>query len=259
MKTDTLLYNLFQGFPEMFFELIGESPSLAEGYRFDSIEVKQIAFRLDGVFVPKNPGQQFYFLECQFQKDAAIYLRLIAQIAMYIRRKKFIGHWQAVILFARRTIDPGVPEGYQAFEASGQIQRFYLEDHENQGSLAFKVLGLLGIPKRKLKAKVEELLPQAHAESLDPDRRKQIMEMIETVLIAKFPKMSRQEIEAMFNVQSLRNTRVFQEGVEEGIEQNKLEMIPKLVAAGLSLEKIAEITSLSLKQVREALVSPEQA
>lgn len=63
----------------------------------------------------------------------------------------------------------------------------------------------------------------------------------------------------MFNVQSLRNTRVFQEGVEEGIEQNKLEMIPKLVAAGLSLEKIAEITSLSLKQVREALVSPEQA
>jgi predicted transposase YdaD len=57
MKTDTLLYNLFQGFPEMFFELIGANPSLAEGYRFDSIEVKQIAFRLDGVFVPKNPGQ----------------------------------------------------------------------------------------------------------------------------------------------------------------------------------------------------------
>jgi predicted transposase/invertase (TIGR01784 family) len=186
-------------------------------------------------------------------------LRLIAQIAMYIRRKKFIGHWQAVILFARRSIDPGLPEGYQAFEASGQVQRFYLEDHENQGSLAFRVLGLLGVPKRKLKAKVEELLPQTQAESLDPDRRKQIMEMIETVLIAKFPKMSRQEIEAIFNVQSLRNTRVFQEGVEEGIEEgiekNKLEMIPKLVAAGLSLEKIAEITSLSLDQVREGLAS----
>jgi predicted transposase/invertase (TIGR01784 family) len=65
--------------------------------------------------------------------------------------------------------------------------------------------------------------------------------------------MSRQEIEVMFNVQSLRNTRVFQEGIEEGVEKNKLKMIPKLVAAGLSLEKIAEITSLPLDQVREWL------
>lgn len=251
MKTDALLYDLFQTFPALFFELIGQDPSLAMGYRFASVEVKQIAFRLDGVFIPENPAQPFYFLECQFQKDSAIYLRLIAQIAMYFRRENFQGDWQAVVLFGRRSMDPGIPQSYRAFEASGQVQRFYLKERSADGSLASAVLALLGTPKRGLKAKVEELLPQMQAESLDPGRRRQIMEMVETVLISRFPKMTRQEIEAMFNIKSLRNTRVFQEGREEGM----LEIIPKLVAAGLSPEKIAEVTALPLDQVRTVLES----
>jgi predicted transposase YdaD len=37
------------------------------------------------------------------------------------------------------------------------------------------------------------------------------------------PKLSRQEIEAMLKIESLRNTRVFQEGVEEGVEKGRQE------------------------------------
>lgn len=259
MKTDALLYDLFQTFPALFFELIGQDTSLAEGYRFASVEVKQIAFRLDGVFIPQDPSQPFYFLECQFQKDDAIYLRLIAQIAMYLRRENFRGDWQAVVLFGRRSMDPGIPRSYRAFETTGQVQRFYLKEQSADGSLALAVMALLGTPKRNLKTKIEELLPRVQAESMDLGRRKQIMEMVETVLISKFPKMSRQEIEVMLKVKSLRNTRVFQEaleeGREEGMEKGRLEIVPKLVAAGLSLEKIAEVTSLPLDQVRAILES----
>lgn len=224
MKTDPLLYELFQNFPALFFELIGQDPALARGYDFDSIEVKQIAFRIDAVFKPQNPAQPLYFLECQFQKDNAIYRRLFAQIAIYFRRKRFDGDWQAAILFARRSMDPGFPLSYEEFQASGKVQIFYLENYqENQGSLAFQVLALLTIPKRSLKVKVEELLPRLKTEPLPRERKGQIMEMLETILVSKFPNLTRLEIEAMLKIKSLRNTRVFQEGVEEGVEQGRQE------------------------------------
>jgi predicted transposase/invertase (TIGR01784 family) len=224
MKTDPLLYELFQNFPALFFELIGQDPAVARGYDFDSIEVKQIAFRIDAVFKPQNPSRPLYFLECQFQKDNAIYRRLLAQIAIYFRRKRFDGDWQAAILFARRSMDPGFPLSYQEFQASGKVQVFYLEDYqEEQGSLAFQVLALLTIPKRSLKLKVEGLLPRLKTEPLPTERKGQIMEMLETILVSKFPNLTRREIEAMLKIKSLRNTRVFQEGVEEGVEQGRQE------------------------------------
>jgi len=54
MKTDTIFYQLFQSFPSIFFELIQLPISEANNYRFDSVEVKQLSFRLDGVFLPQN-------------------------------------------------------------------------------------------------------------------------------------------------------------------------------------------------------------
>jgi predicted transposase YdaD len=117
-----------------------------------------------------------------------------------------------------------LPLSYQEFQVSGKVQVFYLEDYqENQGSLAFQVLALLTIPKRSLKLKVEELLPRLETEALPIERKGQIMEMLETILVSKFPNLTRREIEAMLKIKSLRNTRVFQEGVEEGVEQGRQE------------------------------------
>nr|WP_232826271.1 Rpn family recombination-promoting nuclease/putative transposase [Cyanothece sp. BG0011] len=54
MKTDTIFYRLFQSFPSFFFELINHNPEDASNYDFSSVEVKQLAFRIDGVFLPKK-------------------------------------------------------------------------------------------------------------------------------------------------------------------------------------------------------------
>lgn len=70
MKTDTIFYQIFQNFPGIFFELIGEPAATGDVYEFISVEVKQTAFRIDGLFLPE-PGltqQPIYFLEVQFQK-----------------------------------------------------------------------------------------------------------------------------------------------------------------------------------------------
>ncbi|MFH7026409.1 MAG: DUF2887 domain-containing protein [Heteroscytonema crispum UTEX LB 1556] len=81
MKTDSIFYQLFAEFPSIFFELIGR-PSNTQGYQFRSVEIKQTAFRIDGVFLPpeNSPDKTVYFCEVQFQKDDFLYHRLFAEL-----------------------------------------------------------------------------------------------------------------------------------------------------------------------------------
>jgi predicted transposase YdaD len=67
LKTDSIFYRIFQSSPGIMFELLGQSPDFAQGYQFESVEVKQVAFRLDGVFLPKpdTVHQTVIFLEVQ--------------------------------------------------------------------------------------------------------------------------------------------------------------------------------------------------
>jgi len=62
MKTDSIFYQIFQQFPASFFQLINRPASEANAYQFTSVELKQLAFRIDGVFLPKQeqPSQPFY-------------------------------------------------------------------------------------------------------------------------------------------------------------------------------------------------------
>jgi predicted transposase YdaD len=57
----------------------------------------------------------------------------------------------------------------------------------------------------------------------DPEIQEQVLELIETVLVYKFPKLTRQEIEAMFTYSDLKQTRVYQDAKEEG-EQRGLQL-----------------------------------
>ena len=60
MKTDHIFYRIFKDLPETFFQLWGESSEQVNNYRFDSVELKQTAFRIDGVFLPNNIEQPIY-------------------------------------------------------------------------------------------------------------------------------------------------------------------------------------------------------
>ena len=49
MRTDSIFYKIFETLPDTLFALIGEPLDLAKDYEFKSIEVKELAFRIDGV------------------------------------------------------------------------------------------------------------------------------------------------------------------------------------------------------------------
>ena len=89
MRTDILFFTIFKKFPFLFFELIGRSAEDAQRYQFYAPEVKQAAFRLDGLFLPQEDIDQnsILFVEVQFQKDAWFYARLFSD--PLLRRELF--------------------------------------------------------------------------------------------------------------------------------------------------------------------------
>ena len=71
MRTDTIFYKIFQTFNTLLFELIDQP--VEEGYQFVSVEVKEKAFRFDGIFTPDRIEKPIYFIEVQFQPKPKFY------------------------------------------------------------------------------------------------------------------------------------------------------------------------------------------
>ena len=69
MKRDSIYYQIFKRFPGLLFELVNDPPKQAQNYRFESVEVKETAFRIDGVFLPPEgtTPRIVFFAEVQFQ------------------------------------------------------------------------------------------------------------------------------------------------------------------------------------------------
>jgi predicted transposase/invertase (TIGR01784 family) len=106
VKRDVIFYQLFQRFPNLFFDLIGR-PQL-QGYRFNSVEVKEPTFRIDGVFLPPENASPklIFFVEVQMQKDEFLYNRFFAESMLYLHRNPIYDDWFGVVLLKSRRIEP---------------------------------------------------------------------------------------------------------------------------------------------------------
>ena len=102
MRTDTIFYQLFLTFHSLLFELLGEPIENADYYQFTSAEIKEKAFRFDGIFLPDREDQPIYFIEVQFQNKPDFYWEFIAEINLYLNQYRPVHDWKAVALFAQR-------------------------------------------------------------------------------------------------------------------------------------------------------------
>ena len=128
MKTDSLYYEIFATAPRIFFELIGQPVS--RDHRFDSVEVKQTAFRIDGVFLPQPTASDrtVYFVEVQFQDDDNLYQRLFAEITLYLKYHPDTPSWQAIVFFPHRRLEPPKLAAYEPFLNLPNVSRIYLDE-----------------------------------------------------------------------------------------------------------------------------------
>jgi len=143
VKTDSIFYRLFETFPESFFDLLNLPPETVNHYQFSSLEVKQLAFRLDGVFIPDNLNDPIYFVEVQFQKDERFYSRFFSEIFLYFHQSELSQNWQGVIIYPHREIENSPKSRYQEFFESGRVNCYYLNQLDEGDSLGVKVLQLI--------------------------------------------------------------------------------------------------------------------
>lgn len=217
MKTDALLYRLLQDHPPLVFELAG-LPVPDTSYQLVAEEIKETHFRFDGVLVPSAASGEspVVFLENQFQPDADFYARWFASIFLYLRRHPEHRWWRAVVLFPSRTTDTGQTLGFEELLSGGRLTRVYLDewlatDPESPGLSLIQLL--LAEPDRAID-KAREILAEDFP--IWPDFRG----WVETLLIYKLPRLTREEIRAMvhlFDV-DLKETRFYQEVFAEGAD-----------------------------------------
>jgi predicted transposase/invertase (TIGR01784 family) len=256
MTADPLFYEVFKEIPELFFELIGQPEKDPSVYKFSAPEIKQRGFRLDGLLLtPENhPSEPIYFLEAYSYKDDNFYNQLAAEIILYLTQYQPPNEeWYAIVIYDAKSSEGNFP-GYLNFLLP-HLRRFYLDElaKTSEASLSVGVMRLIVENKNQEKTAefARQLISQARQELNDTTLKEKVLEFIKAVVIDKFSSLSVEEIETMLNLDSLKKSKVYQEGVEEGILKNKLETIPKLIRLGLSIEQIAEFLELDVETVRK--------
>ena len=153
MKTDSIFYQLFQTFPRCFFDLLNLPESTVNEYEFSSVEIKKLAFRIDGVFLPDSEDKLIYFVEVQFQKDEQFYSRFFSEIFLYLHQTKLTNNWQGVVIYPNHQVETSNTSRYQELLNSDRVKRFYLNELDNIESVGLKTLKLIIKNHKKIKYK----------------------------------------------------------------------------------------------------------
>ncbi|AFZ43512.1 hypothetical protein PCC7418_1314 [Halothece sp. PCC 7418] len=271
MKTDSLFYRLFQIRPQILFELLSNSSEPVTNYEFTSVEVKQLAFRIDGVFLPKNgePNSPLYVVEVQFQPDEHLYSRLFSELFLYLRQYQPIYPWRVVVIYPTRRVERSGDSHFQPLLNLEQVTRIYLDELEEGENcpLGVRLVKLVTAREKETSQKAQDLLQVVTEGVEEKQLRNDIIDLIESIIVYKFPQKTRKEIAAMLGVDDLKQTRFYQEvftegklegkqegkleGKQEGKQEGKLEVVSRMLESGVELGTIAQWLDLPLEVVKE--------
>lgn len=259
MRRDSIFYKLFQTNPALLFELLTNPPENANQYRFDSVAVKEPRFEIDGVFLPPENDSLdvVYFCEVQFQKDERLYERVFAESLLYFyRNRQRFSNWVAVIIYPNRNTEQNDTTPYDNLLNSDQVYRVYLEELGNIRDLPLEIaVMLLTTVEEKQAPQEARYLLQRIQEETPPASTQGIIELVTTIVMYKFDKLSQTEVEEMLGI-TLKETQVYreikQEGREEGREEGQKSLLLRLLTrkvGELSSEVRQNIDNLSIEQL----------
>jgi predicted transposase/invertase (TIGR01784 family) len=258
VKRDTIYYQIFKRFPELLFELITEPSLQAQNYRFDSVEVKETSFRIDGVFLPSadTTPKTVIFAEVQFQPDNLLYHRFFTESLMYLRRNPFLyDDWFGVVIFPSRNLEPANSRLHRSLLNSNQVQRIYLDElgDFDQQPIGISLLQLPIVSDEEMIEQAQQLIQRVEQEAIPSFNKQEIIEVITTIAVYKFSNLTREEVEAMLG-RSIQETRIYQD-LER---QTKLKVAERFLRQGDSVEKVAEGVDLSIEEVQQIAAQLER-
>lgn len=258
MKTDSFFYRLFLAFPEAFFILIGLAKQKAKGYKFTSVEVKDIDFRFDGIFAPEARDELIFCVEAQFKKDDDFYCNYFGKIFNFLQKHRPANDWRAVVFYPGRAADTGVHPYYREFFESGRLQRIYLTDLPGEllEKFPLNLLKIIIDSKKKALATAERIIRKLPEQVPNEKQQETIVELLLNLLVSKLPTMSRMEIEKMFEplLSDVKKSRFYREIATEneieGREKEKREIAKALLRKGMAVDFVSEVTGLSSAKLR---------
>lgn len=268
MKRDAIFYTIFQRSPQLIFEFVEPRILSARNYRFESVEIKEPTFRIDGVFLPPADASEriVIFAEVQFQPDELLYHRFFAESLLYIyRNADFCDDWYGVIIFPSRNLEPKNTTIHQPQLDSSKVRRIYLDelDDTSEQSIGISLMQLTIAAENQVVESAKRLIERVKQEETNILSRNDLLDIITTIAVYKFSNLSREEVEAMLGIK-LEETRIYREAKEEGIEEGiqrgkiegkqelKLELVAAMLARGLSIQEVAELLGLTVEQVNQA-------
>ncbi len=243
MRRDTIFYQLFRQSPTLLFDLISQPPEDADLYTFDSTEVKETSFRMDGVFVPPNRSGTVYFCEVQFQPDELLYERMLSEISIYIyRHRNLFADWRAIAIYPSRSLEQSDRNAVIDMLASGRIVRVYLDElgAVSELPIGLGLMVLTTLEGDKAKAEARRLVGQSQGS-------RDIINLLSTIIVYKFSNLSRDEVDAVLGIE-LQQTRVYQEAKADGEQILVLKQLTRKLGT-ISPEIRSSVNSLTIDQL----------
>ncbi|BAT52294.1 hypothetical protein NOS3756_12290 [Nostoc sp. NIES-3756] len=119
--------------------------------------------------------------------------------------------WTAAILYPSRNVDTVNIKHYREFFISQRVMRIYLDELTDANSLPISLatVKLIVTPEDTATVEARELIARTKSEINSPTKQQELLQLIETILLYKLPTISREELEEMFTLSELRNTRYF--------------------------------------------------
>lgn len=229
--------------------------TLRERYRFDSVEVKETAFRIGGVFLPPDDAKfkVIFFSEVQLQKKENLYKRFFAELFVSLHRAEIdYDDWGGVLIFGSRSVEPSSSVWYRSLLESPQVFRIYLNEieHWQNPPLAIEIVLLAMSSETETPDRARALLDRSGQEG----RQQNILELISTIMRYGFSTLAWEAVAMMLDIQDVRleETRAYQEIEEKvrGQEQRKMILFWVRELMGEVPEPVqAQIVALSFEQL----------
>jgi predicted transposase YdaD len=222
MKTDKWFYQLFLTMPGIIAELI---PNIPPDCEFDYMApvIKEREFRLDGLFIPQSENRNIplIFLEAQMQFDTGFYGRYFAEIFLYLQQYPEKRPWQGLLILHNRQQYLGESVPYQIL-LQEQVKCLYLEDLLPRADISpnLALLKLLVLEEAEAFHLGQCILEESETQTTFQQR----LNLIETILVNKFPYLGTQEILRMLDLKTadITQSRFYQEVVEVGRQEGLL-------------------------------------
>jgi len=246
VKTDKLFYQLFLTQPEFLADLVPGIPADCI-YEYSAPVLKDSEFRLDGLLIPQSEDltAPLIFVEAQMQPDSRFYGRYFAEVYLYLYQYEVQRPWRGLVILQSRQQALGSDVPYVDL-ASGRVQLLFLQDLLEQTDLppALALLQLIVLPDAAVPQAARALLRTAQREG--EQDFESILNLVEAILINKFPQLEAEVILQMLDLKTadITQTRFYQDVFQEGLQEGRQEGLQEGRQEGEATLIIRQLTRL---------------